>query len=144
MKKYLVLFLILLSPLVTASEQTIISKSNENREGQEHFFLRGTQQGSYTVKSWQFDKEKAGWDKKSEPHLTIGQAIQKAYIYLDKDTSAVGVKSVEFAPAFSREGSVIWFYLVTLTTLPYKFGSEEYETVVLLSGEILTPYGKQK
>ena len=142
MNKGFILALSLICSVAAANENKVISYSSESQEGQEHFFLIGTQEGSYTIKSWQFDIEKATWDGKGEPKLTIGKAIDKAYKYFNKTESDLGVKEVQFKPAFSREGTVIWYYLVTLTTLPYKFNSDEFEIVVLLSGELLEPNGK--
>lgn len=127
---------------VTANEQNIISYTDESREGQERFFLIATQNGSYTLKSWQFDIEMATWDGNEEPRLSIFSAIEKAKNYFSKTDSVLGVKDVQFRPAFSREGSIVWYYLVTLTTLPYEYDSVEFETVVLLSGEVLEPNGK--
>ncbi|WP_318468322.1 hypothetical protein [Photobacterium leiognathi] len=144
MKKGYILALVLALPcsVTAAKENKVISYSSKSRVDQEQFFLIGTQEGSYSVKSWQFDMEKATWDGKGEPKLAIGKAIDKAYNYFNKTESELGVKEVEFRPAFSREGTIIWYYRVTLTTLPYKFNSDEFEIVVLLSGELLEPNGK--
>ncbi|MBH0059453.1 hypothetical protein I6F65_21200 [Pseudoalteromonas sp. SWXJZ94C] len=142
MKKGFILAVSLFCSLATANENKVINYSSESRSGQEQFFLTGTQEGSYTIKSWQFDMEKATWDGKGEPKLAIGKAIDQAYKYFNKTELELGVKEVEFKPAFSREGTIIWYYLVTLTTLPYKFNSDEFEIVVLLSGEILKANGK--
>jgi hypothetical protein len=142
MKKSYILALSLLCFLAGANENEVINYSNEYREGQEYFFLIGTQEGSYTIRSWQFDMENAAWNGNGEPKLAIGEAIDKAYKYFNKTESELGVKEVEFRPAFSKEGTIIWYYLVTLTPLPYAFDSEEFEIAVLLSGEVLTPNGK--
>lgn len=142
MKKGFILAISLFCSLATANENKVINYSSESRTGQEQFFLIGTQEGSYTVKSWQFDMEKATWNGKGEPNLSIGKAIDKAYKHFNKTELELGVKEIEFKPAFSREGTIIWYYLVTLTTLPYKFNSDEFEIVVLLSGEFLKANGK--
>lgn len=142
MKKSFILAILLFCSLATANENKIINYSSESRNAQEQFFLIGTQEGSYSIKSWQFDMKKASWDGKGEPKLPIGKAIDKAYKYFTKTELELGVKEIEFRPAFSREGTIIWYYLVTLTTLPYKFNSDEFEIVVLLSGDLLTPKGK--
>jgi len=86
--------------------------------------------------------KKSTWDGKGGPSLPIGKAIDIAFKYFDKSKLELGVKDVEFKPAFSREGTIIWYYLVTLTTLPYKFNSDEFEIVVLLSCDLLKANGK--
>lgn len=142
MKKLCIFALSFFCSIALANENRVIHYSNESIEGQENFFLIGTQKGSYTVKSWQFDMNKSTWDGNSEPRLTIREAVSKAYSYFNKTTAELGVKDVQFKPAFSREGTTIWYYLVTLTTLPYQFDSDEFEIAVLLSGELLEAKGK--
>ncbi len=142
MKKILILALSLICSSAMANDIGVIDYSKESRDNQEKFFLIGTPNGNYIIKSWQFNIEKSSWDGTGEPSLSVGKAITKAYEYFNKTTLEVGVKNVEFKPAFSRKGTIIWYYLVTLTTLPYKFDSDEFEIVVLLSGEILKAKGK--
>lgn len=142
MMKFYIFALSFFCSIALAQENKVIHYSSESIEGQEHFFLIGTQKGSYTVKSWQFDMNKSTWDGNGEPSLSIGDAVSSAYSYFNKTTTELGVKDVQFKPAFSREGTVIWYYLVTLTTLPYQFDSDEFEIAVLLSGELLEAKGK--
>jgi hypothetical protein len=142
MKKGFILALSIICSVAAANENKVIGYSSDSQADEENFFLISTQEGSYTIKSWQFDMENATWDGKGEPRLAIGEAVNKAYKYFEKAESNLGVKEVELKPAFSREGTVIWYYLVTLTTLPYKFNSDEFEIVVLQSGELLEPNSK--
>jgi len=142
MKQFFILLMIFFNSLATADEIKVINNSNEMQKGQEVFFLIGTTEGSYSVKSWQFDIEKATWNGEGEPNLPIGKAIDQTYKYFKKSKTKYGVKSTEFNPAFSKKGTIIWYYLVTLTTLPYKFGAETLEIVVLSSGELLKAKGK--
>ena len=122
-----------------ANDLKVIEYSQETRQGEEYFFLYGTSKGNYIVKSWQFDIDDS-WDGEGEPRLSIGQAIERTYEYFGKSKSELGIQEVMLRPAFSKQDSVIWFYHVTLITLPYEFGAEKHEVVVLTSGEVLLPY----
>ncbi|AXR06615.1 hypothetical protein [Salinimonas sediminis] len=142
MKTMAAFALALILIVAEANELNVLKYTNQVKNNQEVFFLIGTQEGSYTVRSWQFDIQNAKWDGKGEPSLSVGAAIQQAYKYHNTNAAKFGVKSADLRPAFSKKGTVIWFYLITLTPLPYKPFSDELESVVLLSGELLEPYGK--
>jgi hypothetical protein len=139
MTKILAVILFLTSSIISASELKVIQFTDQIKENDESFFLYGTTAGNYVVRSSQVDMEKL-WDGKGEPNISLGTAIEKAYQYFDKSTDELGVKQVTFRPAFSKKGTVIWFYHVTLTVLPYSFNAKEFEVSVLTSGEVLPPH----
>lgn len=139
MRHIIILVLALFCSLSNAGDSKVISKTSEVKDGEEYFYLYGTGAGNYIVKSWQFDFDKK-WDGTGEPDLSIGEAITKAYDYFGRSKQELGINEVSFRPAFSKQGSIIWFYHVELTTLPYRFGADKYEVVILTSGEIVTPY----
>lgn len=116
-----------------------ISFTKDQEHNEELFYLFGTSAGNYIVKSWQFDLD-GHWNAKGEPSLTLGQAVTKAYRYFNKTDKELGIKEVSFRPAFSKQGSIIWFYYVELTTLPYQCGGRTVEIVVLSSGELVLPH----
>jgi hypothetical protein len=139
MRKLVFLMLVFFFLPVNAGDFKLITHTKEIKDGEEYFFLYGTSAGNYLVKSWQFDL-KNNWDGNGEPNLSIGMAVAKTYDYFNKSKQELGIKEVSFRPAFSKQGSTVWFYHVELTTLPYKFGADTSEAVILTSGEIVLPY----
>jgi len=62
MKKIAVFALTIIMTLAEANEMKILKYSNEVKSNQEVFFLIGTQEGTYSVRSWQFDIQNATWN----------------------------------------------------------------------------------
>lgn len=139
MRNILIFVLAVFGSLAYAGNNQVISLTKDVRDGEEYFYLYGTSAGNYIVKSWQFDFDKK-WDGNGEPNLSIGEAIEKVYEHFGKSRQDFGIKEVMLRPSSSKQGSILWFYHVELTTLPYTFGAPTYEVVVLTSGEIVVPY----
>lgn len=131
-------FVLIYSASAMACSIKTIKHAETVRDGEKLFFLTGTPQGNFTVKSWQFDSAKM-WDGNGEPALSLATALEKAKCFYS-DKTPVGIGEIALRPSLSKDGQVIWFYLVTLKDLPYAFRSKEYQVAVLLSGEVVEPF----
>lgn len=139
MRTSIIVVLLLFSSLAGAGNAEPVTYTQERKEGEERFYLYGTSAGNYIVKSWQVQLSK-NWDGTGEPELTIGDAVSKAYDYLNKSHEDVGINEVTFRPGFGEDGTILWFYHVELTTLPYEFGADTYEIIVLTTGQAVLPH----
>jgi len=135
-KFILLLFALTFSTALSASEVKVISYDEKNDPQQ--YYLYGTSKGNYIVKSWQFDASKI-WNGKGDPQLTISSAVAIARMYL-KANDELAIKEIELRPSFNKKGDVLWYYFITFSKTPLKFGQEEYEVAVLTSGEVVAPY----
>ena len=72
-------------------------------------------------------------------NLSIKQAVDYAHEYLELSPQEWGIEEVTLRPAFNHSGTIIWYYIVELTELPYKFGATSKQAVILTSGEVVLP-----
>lgn len=128
---------LLVMPIVEAvEEQKVISFSKDNPDKKKDFFLFADANGTYFLRHWQIEPT-ASWNGEGNVNLSIKQAVDKSYQYLERSSEQWGIAEVTFRPAFNYSGTIIWYYIVELAELPYKFGAKTEKVVVLTSGEVV-------
>ena len=138
-RKLFVVFGLLMMPIVEAvEEQKVINFSKESPDKKKDFFLFADENGSYFVRYWQVDST-ASWTGEGEVNMSVKQAVDTSYQYLGFSREQWGIAEVTLRPAFNFSNTIIWYYIVELTELPYKFAAKTEKVVVLTSGEVVLP-----
>ncbi len=137
MKVLFTAILIVFSSMAIAEDIKIIKRS-KNSAGEKYIYLMASSTGNYSVKHEDFVRKKSSWENGLAPQLSISEAVERAK-YFYKDVPDLSARNVSLSPASTNE-PYVWYYLVTLAKLPFKFGQPEYEVVVLTSGEVVAPY----
>ncbi|MEW6992506.1 hypothetical protein AADZ91_17710 [Colwelliaceae bacterium 6441] len=135
---FIILGLLVMPVVEAAEEQKVINFSKESPDKKKDFFLFANEHGSYFLRHWQIDTA-ASWTGEGEVNMSVKQAVDTSYQYLGFNRVHWGIAEVTLRPAFNFSNTIIWYYIVELTKLPYKFGAETKKVVVLTSGEVVLP-----